>query len=497
VSRAPRARTSPLVRALLFAATVAFAPLALSAALFLRLPPEAKPLAPLGWPAAALRTAHTILLEPDGAHGLLVAPAPSPATKAPAASSAAPAKGPVLCRFELDTLRASPCHELELRPREAKNALHHAFGGGALLLVASEGGEGQPLALRAALVRPGEAPIVGASWSNGAFVAPSASLVNAAWNAHARRFEAYLARTNSDGAPDLFVLPFVGASAAPAPEPLARPGAGLANEALPMAVTASEPRGVLWATPAGAAYVRGDEQTILPCRDAPFACVLVASPLVPTGHYASSGSLWLDGRGQVKPLAPYFESPEHWRQIVHVVTQLSPDGASSPLASRSVSDELNFGRLEASDAEGNPVSVIVERRGFEEVLVVVDPRGARHRVARSAHAPYNWTVVPSAKGLALFDFSSARGVSLDTSYRALSPPERATTLREVLAHRFELGPLSVVAFLAALVAYPALALWAALARRKPSHPALAWSLAAYTVIVVIFLAQNQYYIFPP
>ncbi|HEU4409848.1 MAG TPA: hypothetical protein VFS43_31635 [Polyangiaceae bacterium] len=487
MSRAPRGRLPLVTQALLFAATVAFGPLLLSAALFLRLPPEAPPLAPLGWPPA-LRGTHAILLEPGARRGWFVAPSPP---------GAAPAGGLVACGFELATLRASPCHALGLRPREARGALHHAFGAGSLLLVANEGADRGPLALRATLLRSEGPPLAGPLWTDEAGAAPAASLVNVAWNARAGRFEAYLARPNGDASYDLFVLPFAGASAAAAPERLALAGAGPALGAQPMAVTGSEPRGVVWATPSAAVYARGEERTPLPCRDPPFACVLVASPLALAGHYAGSGSLWFDGRGEVTPLAPYFDSSERWRQIVHVVARLSDDGGSSPLASRSVSDDRSFGRIEASDLKGNPVGVLVEHRGFEEVLVVVDPGGARHRVARNAHAPYNWTVVPHAAGLALFDFSSGRGVALDASYRVRVPRARLATLRDVLARRFDLGPLSVVAFLAALAAYPLLLLWAALARRGGRGDALAAALAAYVAVVAIFLLQNRAYIFPP
>jgi hypothetical protein len=484
VSRAPRGRLPRLTQALLFAATVAFAPLLLSVALFLRLPPAAPPLAPLGWPAA-IRSKLAILLEPDARNGWFFAPAPS---------HEAPGRGLLACRFELVTLRSSPCHELGLNPREAKGALHHAFGAGSLLAVANEGDERGPLALRAALLRPGRGPLTGPLWSDEAG-APPASLINIAWNAHVGRFEAYLARPNQDGSYDLFALPFAEASAT-APERLALARVDSAG-ALPMAVTASEPRGVLWATPNAAVYVRGEERTTLPCRDPPLACALVASPLSLTGHYAGSGSLWFDGRGEITPLAPYFDSSERWRQFVHVVERLSDEGGSSPLASRSVFDDRSFGRIEASDLRGNPVGVLVERRGFEEVLFVVDPEGGRHRIARDAHAPYNWTVVPHAGGLALFDFSSGRGASLDASYQAPEARSRLATLREVLAKRFELAPLAVVAFLGALVAYPLLVLSAALARREGPVNALTVALATYVAVVALFLLRNLADIFPP
>ncbi len=471
---------------MLLAATAAFTPLALSAALFLRLPPTAPALAPLGWPAGALRQAHSILLEPDARQAWLVA-AERP--------SAAPASAPVACRFELATLRPSRCHELELRPRGARNALHHAFGEGSLLLVASEGVERGPLALRAVLLRPGARPMVGAPWAEAGDASPPAALVNVAWNAGARRFEAYLSRPNAGGGYDLFVLPFAAADAAPAPEPLPRAGGPLAPGAAPLAVAATSPRGVLWATADEAFYEQGERRTTLPCRDSPAVCALVASPLAPTGHYAGSGSLWFDGRGEIKPLAPHFDASERWRQIVHVAERLADDGGSSPLASRSAPDDRTLGRVEASDLEGAPLSLVVERRGLEEVLVVSGPEGARRRVARDAHAPYNWTAVPHAGGLALIDFSAGRGVALDASFGPLAPTARAAALRALLAERFERGPASVVALLVALAAYPLLALWAALARGDGR--ALGVALGAYVALAAALLMQNHAALFPP
>ncbi|HEU4534597.1 MAG TPA: hypothetical protein VFS00_10785, partial [Polyangiaceae bacterium] len=180
--RAASDRAPPLVWAFFLAATAVFVPLALSAWRFLNLPPVASALGPLGWPAGALRTAHSILLEPDARHGWLVTRPPSSA--------------PLACRFELASLRPAGCHELELRPGDAKRSMHHAFGEGALLLLADEGAGPPGLALRATLLRPGERPIVGERWADPGSGAPGgpASLVNVAWNAHARRFEAYLTR---------------------------------------------------------------------------------------------------------------------------------------------------------------------------------------------------------------------------------------------------------------------------------------------------------------
>jgi hypothetical protein len=490
VRRAPSDRPPTLVWALFLAATTVFVPLLVSAWLFLNLPPTAPALGPLGWPAGALRTAHSILLEPDMHHGWLVTRAPSSA--------------PVACRFELGTLRPLRCHDLELRPNATKQALHHAFGEGSLLLVANESVERGPLTVRATLLRPGERPISGALWADeGAnpktderAAKGPASLVNVAWNASARRFEAYLARASQGALPELFVLPFDPAGAALTPEPIVLVGARPPEGSWPLAIAASEPRGVFWATPREALFEQGEKRTVLPCRDPPAACVSVASPLAPTGHYAGSGSLWFDGRGEVKPLAPHFESSERWRQIIHVVARLSNDGSSSPFASRSISDEVNFGRLEASDRRGDPVGVLVEHRGAEAVLVVVDPEGLRHRIARDAHAPYNWTAVPHAGGLALFDFSSARGVVLDDTYQLAVPRARWAAMREVLSKRFAGEPALVVAFLFSLVAYPLLALWIRRARGSASNMLL-FSLAAYISIVVVFLVQGRASIFPP
>lgn len=484
--RAPSDRPPTLVWALFLAATTVFVPLLVSTWLFLNLPPTAPALGPLGWPAGALRTAHSILLEPDMHNAWLITRAPSSA--------------PVACRFELETLRPLRCHDLELRPNAAKQALHHAFGEGTLLLVTNESVERGPLAMRATLLRPGGRPIAGPRWADESAEERAAkgpaALVNVAWNASARRFEAYLARAREGARPELFVLPFDPAGAALAPEAIVLIGERPPEGSLPLAVGASEPRGVLWATPREALFEQGEKRTVLPCRDPPAACVSVASPLAPTGHYAGSGSLWFDGRGEVKPLAPHFESSERWRQIIHVVARLSNDGGSSPFASRSISDDANFGRLEASDRRGDPVGVLVEHRGAEAVLVVVDPEGLRHRIARDAHAPYNWTAVPYAGGLALFDFSSARGVVLDDAYQLVAPHARWAAMREVLSKRFAGAPALVVAFLCSVAAYPLLALWVARARRGAGN-ALVFSLVAYVGVVVVFLVQSRESIFPP
>lgn len=473
--------------ALLFAATATFTPLAVSAGLFLRLPPVAPALGPLGWPAGAPRTEQAVLLEPDARHAWFVAP---PRRSEPAAPY-------VACRVELASLRPSQCHELDLRPRKGRGALHHAFGDGALALVADEGDGRDRLALAAVLLRPGAPPATTVRWADGGGGAAPATLLNVAWRARAGRFEAYLARPGAGAAYELWALA-LGGAAAPAPEPLRPGGVRAAPGATPLAVGATDPPGVLWATGRELVYDRGDSVAPLPCRESPVACAAVASPVAPEGRYVGSSSLWFDGRGEVRPLAPHFASSERWRQVVHVAVRLSDDGGSSPLASRSVADEVAFGRLEASDVRGEPISVLVARGGLERVLVVVGPDGARHRVAREAGAPYEWTAVPHAGGLALVNFGAGRGVSLDASYRPRAPRARLAELGAVTAGRARLAPASVAAFFAALVAYPTLALWAACGRRDgAAGRALARALAAYAALVALFLWRNYGYLFPP
>ena len=479
-----------LVIAFVLAAT-AFAAAFASANRFARLPPAGRALGDLGWPDATaepVRRPRLVLLDEDGEGAWMVL-------------------GNAVCRADGSTWVLSSCRPLQLG---AAPRLHHARGGGRLLLVAEE--PGVPLVVRATLVYPRSAASEALTWTDSDKEPRERRLANIAWDETRARFSLFF--DTLDPLRGTRVVPLTidreagsrFAEEEPFPiEPYTLPPR-MSRARLVAAFPVDPPAALLFNDwfDAGELYLARDgqlQQLLLApsecaARGSLLSCTAIASSATfdDTGRFA----IWIDPRGVVS-------RPPAWdgalaSSRVAIVAHERASGGEEPI----VATQIFAGRESTLTVPfaGARVELASVSRGGEDVLFARKDAGQWSPVAREASLTDPWWAAPGKGGLLLV--RGDRAVVLDANLAACEPAPMTTRIKQIAAQRFSRAPLSVIAYFIALLGFaPLLALFAMrILRRKRAGDATArarvtFALAAYAVLAGALIGLEWRALYPP
>lgn len=478
---------------LLLAAAV-FAPFAVSAALFVGLPPAGTPLEELGYSGSPVGRPVKIVVEPSGrtawfvllgyrGTGHLVLRA---------------------CRVELATGRALTCPLLaEATGGDHFGRLLHAYGEGRLLVLVPQRDARRGTRLKLALL--GDAsPVLRelpGAWS--AAHGDGSEPLTLTFDAKARRFELFAATTTAPIAGQRVRIAVDG-QAGPL-EPVRLPAAH------PPGVTIWTPMGALPGDPArvvlfdlrGYWLANGAKVTRLGAVTCTAAwarsCLVLPSTVQHDDLVLRWATSWLDASGTLQPLAD--GGPAALGELRRtLVERVEPSGALRPVLGWHAvggAEEAFRTRLPS----GELLTAAIRVRGSEQVLLLSKGSGPARRVAREAHTLGDWTFVPWKGGL--FALQRDRALPLDLELRPVVRASRLANLGSVLAERFRLAAPATAIYLASLLGFPILAVWAlrrlAGQRRAGSVPVGGplVALVCYVLVAGLLLLDNWRFLFPP
>ncbi len=484
----PARPSSRILTIALVLATLLFAPFAVSAFLFVRLPPAASTLTELGWPRDAAGSVVQVLVEPEGRTAWIVA------------TSAIDGRNVSACHVDLTSGRAIACHRIATMPVAQTPDVFYAYGAGRLLLLVSAPRSSVQLALLTRDVSPVFAEVPG-PWGDG--FQRGRMLTNAAWNVSDARFEIYASQVEMDPRmrPALERVSVTTSGVLGAWERIAfgnalPPGSesGPALAGLP-----GLPPGAVLAGTLGIAIVRGDSVralAVLPCRFSWRSCLAVASASTIASARFTQRTAWLDDLGQLTPLPLETGGGDGAWVIAQALTR---DGGAVPVLGRAVRESGRNG-LEFELRPRDRVTVRVVSRGGESVLSARTSDGRERLLARDAEA-HEWQPIPWSGGVLLVQ--PRRGaLALDSQLGPLHSGSRWRSLQAIIAHRFHLDAGSTVVYLLLLLSFPLLFALGARALRRSRTGAmvprgLVGALITFAVMAALILSLNSGNIFPP